>query len=147
MKLYSNNNHDKNDYGNDNKQIKDLNGKFQEVTLHHSKDIRHGSQLHHAQAIKCDDERLCDWMKGLAYVIWRTEALRRVIFPAVIERLLKWNPTSVTYRLVNDILVVILNNLKQSEQTTHAKITNVMFMTQLRLTRVVMNPAVHTSIS
>ncbi|KAK0493019.1 hypothetical protein EDD18DRAFT_1357430 [Armillaria luteobubalina] len=52
----------------------------------------------HAQAIKCDDERLCDWIKGLAYVIWRTEALRRVIFPAV-GRGANDFPTSRSYKL------------------------------------------------
>ncbi|KAK0197709.1 hypothetical protein F5146DRAFT_995341 [Armillaria mellea] len=40
-------------------------------------------EFKHQKAMKCDDDKLADWLKGLAYIIWRTTALRQLIFPAL----------------------------------------------------------------
>ncbi|PBK81530.1 hypothetical protein ARMGADRAFT_1144090 [Armillaria gallica] len=43
----------------------------------------HWHGFKHRRAKKCDDDKLADWLKGLAYIIWRTKALRQLIFPAL----------------------------------------------------------------
>ncbi|KAK0439084.1 uncharacterized protein EV420DRAFT_1651144 [Desarmillaria tabescens] len=44
----------------------------------------HWSSFRHAGGLKkCDDLAYEDWLRGLVYLIWRTEALRTIVFPCL----------------------------------------------------------------